>query len=95
MATRAANDATSNDWYRLGPDIRQPVEFQFRVDAGNPGDDPKPSLGSSGIKLPATTPGDIWYLVQARGRVEGGSNPLCHLALASWSPEVVRDSHCE
>lgn len=94
-ATRAANDATANDWYRLAPDIRQPVEFQFRVDAGNPGDDPKVDLGTSGIKLPATNPVEIWYLVQARGRVEGGSNPLCYLALASWSSEVVRDTHCE
>jgi general secretion pathway protein G len=95
MATRAANDAKSNDWYRLGPDIRQPVEFEFRVDAGNPGDDPKTDLGSTGIKLPAAPPVDIWYLVQARGRVEQGSSPLCYLALASWSSEVVSDSHCE
>jgi prepilin-type N-terminal cleavage/methylation domain-containing protein len=95
MATRAANDATSNDWYRLGPDIRQPVEFQFRVDAGNPSEDLRANLGSAGIKLPATPPPDIWYLIQARGRVEQGSAPLCHLALASFSSEVVSDSHCE
>jgi prepilin-type N-terminal cleavage/methylation domain-containing protein len=95
MATRAANDAKSNDWYRLGPDIRQPVEFQFRVDAGNPGVNPSPNLGSAGISLPATSPVEIWFLVQARGRVQGGSNPLCYLALASWSSEVVRDSNCE
>jgi hypothetical protein len=95
MATRAANDAKSNDWYRLGPDIRQPVEFQFRVDAGNPGDDPKASMGTTGITLPANNPVDIWYLVQARGRVEAAPNPLCYLALASWTPEVARDSHCE
>lgn len=94
-ATRAANNAMANDWYRLGPDIRQPVEFQFRVDAGIPGQDPTTDLGTSGIKLPATNPVEIWYLVQARGRVEGGSNPLCYLALASWSSEVVRDAHCE
>lgn len=94
MATQAANDAKSNDWYRLGPDIRQPVEFQFRVDAGIPGDDPTPNLGTSGIKLPTTPQVEIWYLVQARGRVEGGSNPLCYLALASWSSEVAKDTHC-
>jgi prepilin-type N-terminal cleavage/methylation domain-containing protein len=94
-ATRAANNATANDWYRLGPDIRQPVEFQFRVDAGNPGDNPSTDLGSAGITLPATAPVDIWYLVQARGRVEQSPNPLCHLALASWSSEVVSDTHCE
>jgi prepilin-type N-terminal cleavage/methylation domain-containing protein len=95
MATREANDSTSNDWYRLGPDIRQPVEFQFRVDAGIPGNDPKTNLGSAGITLPAENPVEIWYLVQARGRVEGGSNPLCHLALASWSSAVVNDGNCE
>jgi prepilin-type N-terminal cleavage/methylation domain-containing protein len=95
MATRAANETRSNDWYRLGPDIRQRVEFQFRVDAGIPGDNPTPNLGSSEIKLPAANPVELWYLVQARGRVEGGSNPLCHLALASWSSEVVSDSHCQ
>lgn len=95
MATREANDAKSNDWYRLAPDIRQPVEFQFRVDAGSPGEDPKASMGTTGIKLPANDPVEIWYLVQARGRVEGGSKPLCYLALASFSSEVARDSHCE
>ncbi len=94
-ATRAANDATSNDWYRLGPDIRQPVEFQFRVDAGIPGDNPSANLGSAGIKLPTAAPTEIWYLVQARGHVEQGSNPLCYLAIASWSSEVARDTHCE
>lgn len=99
MATRAANDTRSNDWYRLAPDIRQPVEFQFRVDAGIPGSDstngPTASLGSTGIKLPAEDPVEIWYLVQARGRVQGGSNPLCYLALASWSSAVANDGHCE
>jgi hypothetical protein len=95
MATREANDSKSNDWYRLGPDIRQPVEFQFRVDAGIPGDNPKTNLGSAGITLPAENPVEIWYLVQARGRVEGGTKPLCYLALASWSSAVASDSHCE
>jgi prepilin-type N-terminal cleavage/methylation domain-containing protein len=95
MATRAANDARSNDWYRLGPDIRQPVEFQFRVDAGNPGDNPSLNLGSAGITLPAASPVEIWYLVQARGRVQGDPSPLCYLALASSGPEVAQDSNCE
>jgi prepilin-type N-terminal cleavage/methylation domain-containing protein len=95
MATRAANETRSNDWYRLGPDIRQPVEFQFRVDAGIPGDNPTPNLDGAAIQLPASNPVEIWYLVQARGRVEGGSNPLCRLALASWSSAVANDGHCE
>jgi prepilin-type N-terminal cleavage/methylation domain-containing protein len=95
MATREANDSKSNDWYRLGPDIRQPVQFQFRVDAGIPGDNPTTSLGSAGITLPAANPVEIWYLVQARGRVKGGTEPLCYLALASWSSAVANDGHCE
>lgn len=96
MAGRTANDARSNDWYRLGPDIRQPVEFEFRVDAGLPGDSPAAmgSLGTAGIAAPAALPVDIWYLVQARGRVEGGSTPLCYLALPSWNAEVAQNSRC-
>ena len=43
--SRGAGDTKSDDWYRLSPVVNQPVEFQFRADAGNPGEDPKSNPG--------------------------------------------------
>jgi hypothetical protein len=88
MAARGAGDPKSDDWYRLGPDVRQEVEFSFRADAGNPGDDPGTDLATALITLPAAPPTEPWYLIQARADADGDS-VFCYVAAASWSPEVV------
>jgi prepilin-type N-terminal cleavage/methylation domain-containing protein len=88
MAARGAGDARSDDWYRLGPDVRQPVEFSFRADAGDPGADPGTDLATALITLPAVSPNEPWYLIQARADADGDS-VFCYVAAASWSPEVV------
>lgn len=88
MAARGGGDAMSNDWYRLAPDVRQPVEFQFRADAGNPNPDPQPLLATTAIGLPPVTPNEQWYIVQARADADGDS-VFAYIAAASWTPQVV------
>jgi len=88
MAARGGGDARSNDWYRLGPDIRQPVEFQFRANAGSPNPDPAPTLATAAIGLPPVTPNEQWYIVEGRANADGDS-VFAYVAAASWYPHVA------
>jgi prepilin-type N-terminal cleavage/methylation domain-containing protein len=88
MAARGGGHEASNNWYRLSPDIRQPVQFQFRADAGDPDPSPPPAPATPSITLPAVPPNEPWYLIQARADADG-DGVICYIAAASWSREVV------
>jgi len=88
MAARGGGDAKSNDWYRLAPDIRQPVEFQFRADAGNPNENPAPIMATAAIGLPPVPPNEQWFVVQGRADADGDS-VYSYIATANWTPDVV------
>ncbi len=88
MAARGGGDSRSDDWYRLNPDIRQRVEFQFRADAGNPDEDPTPNMATAAITLPPVAPNEPWYLIQARADADGDTT-FSYVAAASWTPKVV------
>lgn len=79
------SDAESVRWRGLAPDIRQPVSFGFRANAGLPTDTPKYENDLASIPLPTIT--EPWYLIQARANSDGDS-VYCMVAAASWTPEV-------
>lgn len=82
---RSGTDADTLRWHTLAPDIRQPVSFGFKANAGLPTDTPKYDDDLSSIPLPAIT--EPWYLVEARAD-SNGDGKYCMVAAASWTPEV-------
>lgn len=82
-------DAETLKWQALAPDIRQPVTFGFKANAGLPTVTPSTFLeAGSGVKLPTTAPTEPWYLIQARADADGDSI-ASFVASASWAPEIV------
>jgi type IV pilus assembly protein PilA len=79
-------DAQTLLWRQLGVDVRQPVDFSFRTNAGMPG--ATPAIESSEITLPANPQIEPWYTVQARADGDG-DGVFCYVVAASWAPEVV------
>lgn len=84
----AGADSETVQWKILNPDIRQPVTFGFKANAGLPDTTPK----FEG-ELAAATPSTVnvvepWYLIQARADADGDGT-ACMVGAASWSPNVV------
>lgn len=78
-------DPETNSWRRLGPDIRQPVGFGFKANAGLPAVAPVFDSELAGGVQPTVV--EPWYLVQAR--VDSNGNGVgCMVGAASWTPEV-------
>jgi len=88
MAARGGGDVRSNDWYRLAPDVRQPVEFQFRADAGNPNEDPTPVMAAGSVGLPPVPPNEQWFVVQGRADADGDGS-YCYIGASSWTSIVA------
>jgi prepilin-type N-terminal cleavage/methylation domain-containing protein len=85
-ATDAGSDSPDTArWKQLGPDIRQPVEFVFKTNAGLP-TNPLPALPANTLTLPST-PVEPWYLVQAKADADADGT-VCLVAAASWTPEI-------
>jgi prepilin-type N-terminal cleavage/methylation domain-containing protein len=78
-------DPESVKWRMLGPDIRQPVTFGFKANAGLPDTTPVLDNELAGTALPP--PVEPWYLVQARADADG-DGVGCMVAAASWIPEM-------
>jgi prepilin-type N-terminal cleavage/methylation domain-containing protein len=82
---RSTNDAETQRWRTLAPDIRQNVSFGFKANAGLPTDTPKLENDLASLSPPAMT--EPWYLIQARADSDGDGT-YCMVGAASWSPEV-------
>jgi type II secretory pathway pseudopilin PulG len=77
------SDPETNRWRILGPDIRQPVSFGFKANAGLPDTAPVFDNELAGGKQPTLT--EPWYLIQARADAdENGVG--CMVGAASWTP---------
>jgi len=85
MSFWLASGGDTANWRTLAPDIRQPVSFGFRANAGLPTDTPKFENDLTSIPIPAVT--EPWYLIQARAD-SNGNGVYCMVAAASWTPEV-------
>ena len=83
---KSGSDSETPRWRTLAPDIRQPVGFGFKANAGLP--DKTPVLDTTDIKLPANAAVEPWYVIQARTDADG-DNIACFVAAVSWSPSVV------
>ena len=81
----ATTHADSLQWRKLGPDVRQPVTFGFKANAGLPDTAPVLDNELASTTLPAMV--EPWYLVQARADADG-DGVGCMVAAASWSPEI-------
>jgi len=86
---RTPVDAETTAWQALGPDIRQQVTFGFKANAGLPTALPSTVLDpGSGVTLPAASPVEPWYLIQAR--TDFDNDGLASFVVAgSWTPEIV------
>ena len=88
-------DTETQKWQALAPDVRQPVTWGFKANAGLPtiagvpATSPSTYLESgSGVTLPTTDPVEPWYLIQARADADGDTT-ASFVASASWAPEIV------
>jgi prepilin-type N-terminal cleavage/methylation domain-containing protein len=83
------SDVENQLWRQLGPDIRQPVDFVFKANAGLPGEavPALPTSADTSIVRPATSH-EPWYLIQAKADADG-DDTLCVVAAASWTSKVV------
>jgi type II secretory pathway pseudopilin PulG len=86
------SDPETNRWRMLAPDIRQPVSFGFKANAGLPPTDmttvPKFDYELSSVTVLASSVVEPWYMVQARTDADGNGIG-CMVGAASWTPEVV------
>jgi prepilin-type N-terminal cleavage/methylation domain-containing protein len=86
----ATNTETAN-WRLLAPDIRQPVSFGYKANAGLPPTDgvttPRFDYELSNIAVLQSSVVEPWYMIQAR--VDADGNGIgCMVGAASWTPEV-------
>jgi prepilin-type N-terminal cleavage/methylation domain-containing protein len=79
------SDAETNKWRVLAPDIRQPVAFGFKANAGLPDTAPVYDDEFAGITPPTLT--EPWYLIEARADADG-DGVGCMVGAASWTPSV-------
>jgi prepilin-type N-terminal cleavage/methylation domain-containing protein len=77
----------TGNWQTLAPDIRQPVSFGFKANAGLPTDTPTYDDELSTISIPANVVVEPWYLIEARADADGNGIG-CMVAATSWTPEV-------
>jgi prepilin-type N-terminal cleavage/methylation domain-containing protein len=77
------SDEATNRWRILGPDIRQPVGFGFKANAGLPDTAPVFDNELAGGVQPTLT--EPWYLIQARADANGNGIG-CMVGAASWTP---------
>jgi len=76
-------------WRALAPDIREPVAFGFKANAGLPTDTVTDKLDTEGgVTLPAAAPVEPWYLIQARADADADGK-ASYIAAASWTPEIA------
>lgn len=77
------SDTETNRWRILGPDIRQPVGFGFKANAGLPDTAPVFDNELAGGVQPTLT--EPWYLIEARADANGNGIG-CMVGAASWTP---------
>lgn len=77
------SDGETNRWRILGPDIRQPVSFGFKANAGLPDTAPVFDNELAGGVQPTLT--EPWYLIEARADANG-NGVGCMVGAASWTP---------
>lgn len=82
---RSGTDTDTQNWKLLSPDIRQPVTFGFKANAGLPGTPPVFTDEFSTFKAPEMV--EPWYLIEARADYDGDGIG-CMVGAASWSSEV-------
>jgi prepilin-type N-terminal cleavage/methylation domain-containing protein len=85
------SDAETVRWRLLAPDIRQPVSFGYKANAGLPPTDgvttPQFDAELSSIAVLQSSVVEPWYMIQAR--VDADGNGIgCMVGAASWTPEV-------
>ncbi len=85
------SDAETVRWRLLAPDIRQPVSFGYKANAGLPPTDavttPRFDAELSGIAVLQSSVVEPWYMIQARADADG-NGVGCMVGAASWTPEV-------
>jgi type IV pilus assembly protein PilE len=82
---KAGSDTDTKNWHTLAPDIRQPVSFGYKANAGLPTDTPKFDDALATLPIPAIT--EPWYVIQARADANG-NGVYCMVGAVSWTPEV-------
>jgi prepilin-type N-terminal cleavage/methylation domain-containing protein len=94
---KAGADAETVSWRRLGPDVRQPVQFGFLANAGLPSNSPATAPSSflatdfvGKVELPTGVGADAepWYLIQARADADNDSVPSGVVAV-NWTPQIL------
>ena len=90
---QATHDDYKDGWRILAPSINRPVLFGYLVNAGEPGS----SVPALQLKSPPTFPTPMivpWYVIQARGDVNGNS-VYAQYAASNANSELVVENEGE